>query len=122
MIQIYPIQCRHGDSIIINTVKPTQQGLRFLNAYQEYYKEIWRGQVINVVNADKNYIGIKEFEKAANGKFHFDISLPFDGQVELAENNGIPALENYYRTKLFGGNYRADFMELVGMIDEESDV
>ncbi len=50
--------------IVINVMKPTQQGLRIANAYQGYFSEIWRGKVVNVVNADKNYIGISDFEKS----------------------------------------------------------
>lgn len=46
--------------------------------------EIWRGKVVNVVNADKNYIG-SDFEKALDVPVKFDIELPYDEQVELSE-------------------------------------
>lgn len=107
--------------IIIHLTKPTQQGLRFKNAYQRYYEHIWRGQVINVVNADKNYIGIKDFTKALNKKLSFDVVISYDEQVELSENTGIPAIENYHRMKIFGSDFKSEFMELVKII-ERSDV
>ena len=56
--------------MVINVMKPTQQGLRIANAYQGYFSEIWRGKVVNVVNADKNYIGISEFP-SLTGVIHF---------------------------------------------------
>lgn len=102
---------------IIHTVKPTQQGLRFMNAYQEYLNEIWRGEVINVVNGDKNYIGIDDFEKALDVPIHFDIALPFDEQVELSENTGIPVFYDYHRVKLFRDNYKTEFLRLVKRIE-----
>lgn len=107
--------------IIIHLTKPTQQGLRFENAYQRYFEHIWRGQVINVVNADKNYIGIKDFTKALNKKLSFDVVISYDEQVELSENTGIPVIENYHRMKIFGSNFKSEFMELVKII-ERSDV
>lgn len=104
---------------IINVVKPTQQGLRFVNAYQQYYNEIWRGEVVYVVNGDKNYIGIKEFEKATDARIHFDAALPYDEQTELAENTGVPVFYDYHRVKMFQANYRARLLELADMITEE---
>jgi len=102
--------------IVINVMKPTQQGLRIANAYQGYFSEIWRGKVVNVVNADKNYIGISDFEKALDVPVKFDIELPYDEQVELSENTGVPIINEYHKVKLFGGNYKKAFMELVDII------
>lgn len=102
--------------MVINVMKPTQQGLRIANAYQGYFSEIWRGKVVNVVNADKNYIGISDFEKALDVPVKFDIELPYDEQVELSENTGVPIINEYHKVKLFGGNYKKAFMELVDII------
>ena len=102
--------------IVINVMKPTQQGLRIANAYQGYFSEIWRGKVVNVVNADKNYIGTSDFEKALDVPVKFDIELPYDEQVELSENTGVPIINEYHKVKLFGGNYKKAFMELVDII------
>lgn len=103
---------------IIHTVKPTQQGLRFINAYQSYYNEVWRGELITVANADKNYIGIKDFEKALNNVLRFDICLPYDEQVELSENTGVPVIEDYHRVKLFGTNYKESILQLVDLVTQ----
>jgi len=104
---------------VINVIKPTQQGLRAFNAYHDYYKEIWRGKVINVANADKNYIGLKQFQDLTNGKIKFDVSLPYDEQAELAENEGVPMIENYRKSSFFGGNYKTEILSLVDMIKSD---
>lgn len=107
--------------IVINAVRPTQQGLRFVNAYKDYYREIWRGKVINVANADKNYIGIRDFEKIADGELRFDMCLPYDEQVELSENTGVPVIENYHKVKLFGANYKESFQKLIDLVLNDVD-
>lgn len=103
---------------VLHIIKPTQQGLRFVNAYKDYYNEIWRGKVINIANANKNYIGLKEFEKAVDGGLKFDICLPYDEQVELSENTGVPAIENYHKLRLFGDNYRSCIFDIMDLISE----
>lgn len=103
---------------VINVIKPTQQSIRVYEAYRSYFNDIWRGEVIHVANADRNYIGISQFEKILNIKFAAE--LPYDEQVELAENTGVPAIETYHKTRLFGGNYRDALLELVSMIKTEA--
>ena len=39
-----------------------------------------------------------------------------DEQVELSENTGVPIINEYHKVKLFGGNYKKAFMELVDII------
>jgi MinD-like ATPase involved in chromosome partitioning or flagellar assembly len=107
--------------IVLHIVKLTQQGLRFTNAYMDYYNEIWRGKVIHIANADKNYIGTKKFENAVDVGLHFDLSLPYDEQVELSENTGVPAIENYHKLKLFSENYRSCIFELMNLVSSTND-
>ena len=35
---------------------------------------------------------------------------------ELSENTGVPIINEYHKVKLFGGNYKKAFMELVDII------
>ena len=56
------------------------------------------------------------FEKALDVPVKFDIELPYDEQVELSENTGVPIINEYHKVKLFGGNYKKAFMELVDII------
>ena len=45
----------------------------------------------------KNYIGISDFEKALDVPVKFDIELPYDEQVELSENTGVPIINEYHK-------------------------
>ena len=49
-------------------------------------------------------------------ELHRYIELPYDEQVELSENTGVPIINEYHKVKLFGGNYKKAFMELVDII------
>lgn len=103
---------------VINIVRANQQGIRSANAYRDYFDKIWRGKIVNVLNADKNYIDISDIKKALNKTADFDVVLSYDEQVELAENTGVPAVTQYHRIKLFGGNYKTEFMELVDLVED----
>lgn len=103
---------------MVHVIRPTQQGLRFVNSVYEYVNIAGPKRVINVANADKGYIGLAAFEEAAEHRVHFDIALPYDEQVECSESEGQPILENYTQSK-FGSHknsYAGSFMKLVSMI------
>lgn len=102
---------------IVHTIKPTIQGLSFVQSYNEFIgkmqneKEIVKR--INVANADENYVGLSKFESLSGVKF--DISLPYEVQVRQAENEGV-AISSIYQKSLKNRNYVKIFGELVSMV------
>lgn len=109
--------CLFYANTIINTIKPTIQDLSFVKSYKNFIEKMKNSRdivkVINVANADENYIGLARFENLANIKF--DISLPYDNQVKIAENEGV-SVSSIYQKKSFNKNYVKVFGDLVNMV------
>lgn len=102
---------------VINSIKPTLQGLSFLNSYKSLFEalKVYQDRIINVSNSDKNTIGLARFEKIANIKF--DVALPFDKKVEISESEGIPISQSMKKSKSwFKEDYLSNLKILLSLV------
>lgn len=78
---------------VVYLIKPDIQGFAYSKAHSELLDDlkVSQNKRIYVANMDKNYLGLDKFEQLLSCKI--DISLPYDGQIEVAANEGFPAME-----------------------------
>ena len=104
-------------NVILHTIKPTIQGLSFVKSYAEFINKMQNDtdivKLINIANADENYIGLAKFENLA--EIRFNIALPYDNIVRQAENEGVPVSEIAQKSFKSKGYVKA-FNQLVNMV------
>lgn len=109
-LSVYSIVCA---DLVINLIKPTVPGIAFHQSYQPLFTalKVSDEKIVHIANNDKNYVGIKNLERAAGIKIWLDI--PYYKSVEEAENTGRLACT-------VKNEFSSDIGRLAGLVKERA--
>jgi MinD-like ATPase involved in chromosome partitioning or flagellar assembly len=93
---------------IINVFSPDVFGIAEINSFSPFLRKFDNSKIINVANADRNFIGLSKFENLSGLKI--DISLSYEFKVQKCSNQGVPIMATTIRS-----SYVNNFKELIKM-------